>query len=120
MHEVPLSALVEAERGLWSVLALDAAPGDVRDGPDDAAAVDDDDRPGDGSAIVRRVPVRIVHLVGDRAWIEAPLGKRATLVAGGRHRVVPGMRVRPLGTDELAEAGRSGAGLPGAGRPAER
>ena len=121
VHEVPLSALVEAERGLWSVLALDAAPGDVRDGPDAAAAADDvdvdddDDRPDAGSAVVRRVPVRIVHFAGDRAWIEAPLGKRATLVAGGRHRVVPGMRVRPLGADELA-----GADLPGAARPAER
>ena len=69
---------------------------------------------------MRRVPVRIVHLAGERAWIEAPLGERATLVAGGRHRVVPGMRVRPLGTDELAAAGRSGTGLRGAARPAER
>ncbi len=92
VHEVPLAALVEAERGLWSVLALEDAP--VADAETD------------GGPIVRRVPVRIAHLAGDRAWIEAPLGARATLVADGRHRVVPGMRVRPVEADELADAGR--------------
>ena len=51
---------------------------------------------------MRRVPVRLVHLAGDRAWVEAPLGERASVVAGGRHRVVPGMRVRRIGSRELA------------------
>jgi len=107
VYEVPLTALVEAERGLWSVLTLD-------DGP--AGGTDAHDSP-----IVRRAPVRIVHLSGERAWIEAPLGRGATLVAGARHRIVPGMHVRPVGAHELAgereavQRGAVGLGVVGLG-----
>ncbi len=77
VYEVPMAALVEAERGLWSVLAL---------------AVE---RPEALShARPRRIPVRIVRLADDHAYVEAELGERAWLVADGRHRVVPGERVR--------------------------
>lgn len=75
----PLAALVEGERGLWSVLV--AAPGQ-------GAGQDQ----GEGAEIVREA-VEVLHVEGDRAFVRGTLAPGAALLAGGSHRVAPGQRV---------------------------
>lgn len=73
---VPLTALVEARRGLWSVFVLR---------PDGATA--------DAGLSVVRESVEILHVDGDRAYVAGPLAAGDRLVAAGAHRVVPGQSV---------------------------
>lgn len=70
---VPLAALAEGRRGLWSVLV--------------AATV-----PGEGARIVRET-VEVLHVADERAFVRGTLAPGAALVAGGAHRVAPGQRV---------------------------
>lgn len=73
---VPLSALTEGLRGLWTAYAL--APGE--DGPR-----------------VNRREVEVLHVDGDRAFVRGTLEADLTLVADGVHRLVAGQRVAPAG-----------------------
>ena len=98
VFEVPLAALAEDERGLWSVMTVTdrhAARSDAADGP----ATGPTDDPADGGATLARAAVEIVHLDGERAWVAADLADGTLVVADGRHRTVDGERVR------LARAG---------------
>jgi len=70
---VPIAALVEGRRGLWSVLV--------------AAAM-----PGEGARVVRET-VEVLHVADERAFVRGTLAPGAALVAGGAHRVAPGQRV---------------------------
>lgn len=71
---VPVSALVEASRGLWSLYVLEA----------------------DGSAqTVRPRLVELVHTDGQRAFVRGPVAPGERYVTEGLHRLVPGMSVVP-------------------------
>ena len=96
VFEVPLAALAEDERGLWSVMRVAeregvpaSADGDGNGGIDGAPA-----------ATLERAAVEIVHLDGERAWIAAALEDGTRIVADGRHRTVDGERVRLASADE--------------------
>jgi RND family efflux transporter MFP subunit len=73
---VPLGALTEAERGLWSVLLV------VPDG---------------AGRQIARVAVQVAHLQDERAFVQGSLPDGARLVSDGSHRVIPGQRVTLAG-----------------------
>jgi RND family efflux transporter MFP subunit len=73
---LPLSALAESRRGLWSAYAL--AP--------DAEA--------DDHARVERRELQVIHAEATRAYVRGTLQDGERVVAAGLHRLVPGQRVR--------------------------
>ena len=73
---LPTTALVAAERGLWSVYVLGPA------GPS----------PEQGRQVVRRL-VEPLHSEGDRSLVRGTLRPGDRVIAAGTHRVVPGVRV---------------------------
>ncbi len=73
---VPMSALSEGERGLWSVLVT------VNDGLQD-----------DTYTIVRE-QVELLHVDGANAYIQGSLPQTINLVKRGTHRVVAGQQVQ--------------------------
>jgi RND family efflux transporter MFP subunit len=77
-YAVPLRALRDGVRGLWTVLVLD---------PD-----------ADGFATARTAAVEVLQIEGDTAYVHGTLTGEALIVPDGTHRLVPGDRVR------LAEA----------------
>lgn len=72
---LPLAALSEAERGLWSVMT-------VRDGAD--------------GPIIGREAVEILHTEGDRAFVRGSLTEGARVVVAGPHRLTVGQRIVPI------------------------
>lgn len=79
---LPISALAEGRRGLWSAYALDP------DGPDPA---------------VRKVSLRelqLLHSEEHRAFVRGTVRDGEVVVASGLHRLVPGQRVRMATPDE--------------------
>lgn len=70
---VPLAALVEGRRGLWSVLVAASTTGE--------------------DARIVREAVEVLHVADERAFVRGTLFPGAALVAGGAHRVAPGQRV---------------------------
>jgi RND family efflux transporter MFP subunit len=87
---LPLSALVEGRRGLWSghfVRPLDR-PGDrTLDGIDEGNGIR---RGGE----VEQRPLQVVHVEGDRAFVRGPFAEGDVYLRGGLHRAVPGQQVR--------------------------
>jgi RND family efflux transporter MFP subunit len=77
---IPLDALSEGVRGLWSVLKLVPA----------------DDEAGTGLRATR-ANVVVVHSETNRAFVRGTLEDGDRIVATGVHRIVPGARVRPVG-----------------------
>ena len=75
---LPLAALIEGQRGVWTVLRLS---------PD-----------GDALRTVREA-VEVLDLQGDRAYVRGTLADAALVVANGVHRITPGTLV-------TAQAGR--------------
>lgn len=69
---LPLSALLEGERGVWTVLRLDDSDNELRP--------------------VREV-VEVIDLQGERAYVRGTLPAGARVIANGVHRVVPGSPV---------------------------
>ncbi len=74
---LPTTALVAAERGLWSVYVLEPA----------------DTAPEQGRRVVRRL-VEPLHSEGDRSLVRGTLRPGDRVIAAGTHRVVPGVRVQ--------------------------
>jgi RND family efflux transporter MFP subunit len=72
---LPMSALLEGERGLWTVLRLDRTEAGV---------------------IAVREAVEVLAVHGDRVYVRGTLGDRQRYVADGVHRVAPGTPVIPL------------------------
>ena len=87
-HEVPLTALVEGERGTWSLFVVE------RDA--DAGQRGDSNAP-ETLATLRREHVELVHASDGTAFVRGDLPERAEVVPEGVHRVVPGQRVRLAG-----------------------
>lgn len=75
---LPMTALTEGQRGLWSVLRVK-------------------DR--DGQSVVLREAVEVLEIQGDRVFVRGTLADGATVVAAGTHRVGPGARVSPVKAD---------------------
>ena len=75
---LPLSALLEGERGVWTVLAL---------------------RERDEGPVALREVVEVLHVSGDRAYVRGTLNSGDRVISDGVHRVAPGTRVT------LAQAG---------------
>jgi len=78
-YAVPLSALQDGVRGLWTVLVLD---------PQD-----------DGMATARAAAVEVLQIEGDTAYVRGTLSGTARIIPDGTHRLVPGDRVRLAGTE---------------------
>ena len=80
---LPLDALTEGRRGLWTVYALEPAT------PADFGLSD----PGHPIYQVRRNEVEIIHPDTDRVYVRGTLPDQALVVAEGIHRLVPGQLV---------------------------
>ncbi len=72
---LPLSALLEGQRGIWNVLAIEAV---------------------DGGHITRREVVEVLELRDDAAYVIGTLKDGQVVVADGLHRIAPGSQVTPL------------------------
>ncbi len=71
---LPLTALQEGQRGLWTVLVV------VQD---------------EAQSVVRREAVEVLQVEGDRVYVRGTLADGAAVVATGAHRVAPGSVVYP-------------------------
>ncbi|MEO1475655.1 MAG: efflux RND transporter periplasmic adaptor subunit [Pseudomonadota bacterium] len=83
---VPLTSLSEAQRGLWSVYAIEQS--------------------GSGYVVAPRL-VEIVHSDADRAFVRGTLEDGEQFVGDGLQRLVPGQPVRPVSSG-AATAERTG------------
>lgn len=72
---VPLSALQDGVRGLWTVLTLSPAEGST-------------------TYTVGLEAVEVLHLQGDQAFVQGTFGDDVMIIDEGTHRVVPGAHVR--------------------------
>lgn len=88
---LPLSALTEGERGLWSVFVAQPLDG----GPDPLGA----------THRVARRSVELVYQTGRRAYVRGALVGGEHVVSDGVQRVVPGQGVR-LATRQVAQNNR--------------
>ena len=75
---LPLTALLEGQRGLWTVLVVAQ-----REGRD----------------IVQREAVEVLAASGERVYVRGTLVDGARVVAAGTHRVAPGSEVAVAGAD---------------------
>jgi RND family efflux transporter MFP subunit len=78
---LPLSALTEAERGLWGVYVVNA------------------------EQIVERRLIEIVHSEADRVFVRGTLRPDDRVVATGVQRIVPGQVVNPVPATQVSYAG---------------
>jgi multidrug efflux pump subunit AcrA (membrane-fusion protein) len=69
---LPVSALIEGERGLWTVLRLGEQ---------------------DGNTVTLREAVEVLHVYQDQAFVRGTLADGQSVVADGIHRVTPGTPV---------------------------
>ncbi|MGL1931537.1 MAG: efflux RND transporter periplasmic adaptor subunit [Desulfotalea sp.] len=76
---LPISALTENGRGLWSCLL--------------AEPLNSDDEKQNGSHRLSRRDVEIISLEGDRVYVEGNISNNNSVVFDGLHRVVPNQRV---------------------------
>ncbi|MEM9380352.1 MAG: biotin/lipoyl-binding protein [Planctomycetota bacterium] len=72
---LPLSALTESTRGLWSAYAVQP----TTEGPATHRTV--------------RVELEVLHVEGDRAYVRGTFEDRDLVVSSGAHRLVPGQAV---------------------------
>ncbi len=72
---LPLSALLEGERGLWTVLRLEST---------------------DAGAVSVREAVEVLDVRGSQAFVRGSLAAGQTYITDGVHRVAPGTPVEPL------------------------
>lgn len=69
---VPIKALTEGRKGLWSIFTV------VRR---------------DGDTVVQREAVEILHVDGEKAFVRGTLADGASVVVSGTNRVIPGQAV---------------------------
>ncbi|MEM7191283.1 MAG: efflux RND transporter periplasmic adaptor subunit [Pseudomonadota bacterium] len=74
---VPLMALQESDRGLWSLLT-----------------VSDED----GKQVVKREAAEVLHVDGDEAYVRGTFQEGASVIANGTNRIVPGQLVALAGS----------------------
>jgi len=91
---LPLDALSEGPRGLWTIYRLEPAA-ESPEQPRSQAEYE-----------VVPLPVEILHQESDRVFTQGALPSNALIVAGGLHRIVPGQLVRiDQHTDNMAARG---------------
>ncbi|MEZ6016303.1 MAG: HlyD family efflux transporter periplasmic adaptor subunit [Planctomycetota bacterium] len=73
---VPIGALSESTRGLWSLYVAGPSSG-----------------PSGQEAVLQRVDVEVLHTLGARAFVRGALTDDDRIVASGTHRLAPGQRV---------------------------
>lgn len=73
---VPVEALTEGEKGLWTVFVV---------------------RPGDDGDVVRRDAVEVLHVSGDRAYVGGAFADGTMVVTDGVNRLAAGQRVAVAG-----------------------
>jgi len=71
---LPLGALAESHRGLWSAYVVAGGNGQAE--------------------VVERRQVEVLHVDSDRAFVRGTLNDGETVVASGLHRLVPGLEVQ--------------------------
>jgi RND family efflux transporter MFP subunit len=71
---LPLTALIEGQRGLWTVLAVVES---------------------EAGSVTRRESVEVVHVEADRAYVRGTLSPGARVVATGLQRISPGAVIDP-------------------------
>lgn len=86
---VPMRAITESERGLWSLYRIVE-----RSGPGAASG-----------SVLARVEVELLHAETERAFVRGPLRDGDSIVVDGLHRVAPGMRVSIAGHTEGIKTG---------------
>jgi len=69
---LPIRALTEGRKGIWSVLVVDN---------------------GDGEAVIAREAVEVLHVDDGRAFVRGTLSGGTAIVVGGTNRIIPGQRV---------------------------
>ncbi|MEM1114423.1 MAG: efflux RND transporter periplasmic adaptor subunit [Pseudomonadota bacterium] len=74
---LPIEALLEGQRGAWTVLRLDSASS--------------------GAYLAVREAVEILDTRGDMAFVRGTLQDGAAVISQGVHRVTPGLPVQPVG-----------------------
>jgi len=70
---LPIAALSESQRGLWSAFVVEGAEG--------------------GASVVRRAELEVLHVESDRAFVRGTLEPGAVVVVSGAHRLTPGQTV---------------------------
>lgn len=75
---LPIAALLEGGRGLWTVLRLEER---------------------DGVMVTLREAVEVLEIRGDRAYVRGTLPSGSRVVANGVHRITPGTPVSVAGAD---------------------
>lgn len=80
---LPLSALIEGERGIWTVLAL---------------------RQRDTGTVALREAVEVLHVSGDRAYVRGSINDGEPVIADGVHRIAPGTLVAAIPNSSVALA----------------
>lgn len=106
---LPLGALAESHRGLWSAYVLVPA-GEAGEGEAEAADAGEEAGRGEtgaaGEAALRaeRRQVEVLHTEAERAFVRGTLRDGDTVVWSGAHRLVPGQLVRRV------DPGAGGAG----------
>lgn len=70
---IPIAALSESQRGLWSAFV----------------AVESEA----GVSVVRRAELEVLHVESDRAFVRGTLEPDAAVIVSGAHRLTPGQRV---------------------------
>jgi len=94
---LPITALLEASRGLWDVLTITAD--------------------GDGKQRARRESVEILYTRGNKVFVRGTLPSEVPVVASGLHRISPGDLVEPVFSqdpDGVAQgADKVARGVPG-------
>lgn len=78
---VPLSALLEGDRGIWTVLAL---------------------RERNSETVALREVVEVLHVANDHAYVRGTLRDGDRLIGDGVHRVAPGTRVTSVAAEQVA------------------
>ncbi len=73
---LPIAALLEGSRGLWTVLRLDET---------------------DGNTVTVREAVKVIEIRGDQAYVRGTLPPGSRVVASGVHRITPGTPVTVAG-----------------------
>ena len=93
---VPVAALTEGRRGLWS-LYVAAPPADAGAGTGEGGEADI----ADGALVLERRTLQLLHTEADRAYVRGTLQDGERFVSGGVHRLVPGQAVRVDATASL-------------------
>ena len=82
---IPLSALSESERGLWSAFAVVPA------------------EEGNKASTAQRIELEVLTANETHAFVRGTFSGPTTVVASGVNRIVPGQRVRPQGRPDTAD-----------------